>query len=176
MGKFDRRDTALIASNPYWDYKLDHYELPTGAAGEYHYVETPGSVLVVPVLDDGRLVMARQYRYLNQQFSIEFPGGGIKRQGNPGEAAGNELAEECGYAAGELKEIGRFNPFNGVTSEICHVFLATGLVRHFMKHDESEEFDVINLRPGELNDKIAAGEIWDGMTLAAWCIFKNNNK
>lgn len=65
------RETLL--ENPWWKYNKDLFEIEDGTQGEYHYVDSPGSVMVVPVLDDGRLLMVRQYRYLNGRESVEFP-------------------------------------------------------------------------------------------------------
>ncbi|MFA7627467.1 MAG: ADP-ribose pyrophosphatase, partial [Candidatus Kapaibacterium sp.] len=76
--KFKTLSSDTLYKNPYWEYKYDKYNMPSGRAGEYFYVETPGSVMVIPLLDNGRIILVKQYRYLNKRFSFEFPGGGIK--------------------------------------------------------------------------------------------------
>jgi hypothetical protein len=72
--------------------------------------------------------------------------------------------------------IGEYNPYNGVTNEICHVFVAEGLeyINKF-ESDESEEFEILEMTGNEINKKIKSGEIWDGMTLAAWGLYIVNN-
>jgi ADP-ribose pyrophosphatase len=158
--------------NPWWTYKVDKYILPNGNEGEYHYVYTGGSVFIIPVLDDGRLLMVRQYRYLNSRFSLEFPGGGVMEGENPDEIARKELIEETGYD-GELEKVGIFNPFCGVTNEYCHVYIARNLKPSSdEKHDDSEEFEVHYLSIAEFEEKIHTNEIFSGMSMASWASAK----
>lgn len=157
-----------LLENPWWVYKRNTFVLPSGTRGEYHYVETPGSVMIVPVDADGRAVLVRQYRYLNGRDSVEFPGGGIPRGMDAAAAAQKELREEAGIAAETLLPIGVFNPYNGVTNELCHVFLAMGHRDVPAEPDEAEDCVALRVTHEELSAMIARGEIWDGMTLAAW--------
>src|SRR5437870_4280953 len=100
--------------NPWWTYRRDSLELPSGKRGEYHYVHTPGSSMIVPVIPDGRLLLVNQYRYLRGRESLEFPCGGVKEGSSFEETARLELAEETGYQADDLQPAGEFNPYNGV--------------------------------------------------------------
>ena len=170
IGRWKKLSSERRFRNPWWSYQLDRFALPTGREGEYHYVHTEGSAMVVPVADDGRLLLVNQYRFLLDRESIEFPGGGVKPGQTPEEAARAELAEEAGVTARELVFLGRFNPYNGVTDELCHLYVARGLVPDpHARPDETEELELAPMTPAELDARIAAGEIWDGMTLAAWC-------
>ncbi|MBX3042125.1 MAG: NUDIX hydrolase [Ignavibacteriae bacterium] len=150
---------------------MDEYILPDGNKGDYYYVETPGAVMVIPRLDDGRIVMIRQYRYLNSKFSLEFPGGGIKPGLSVKDNALKELSEEAGFESHDLQKIGEFNPFNGVTNEICNVFIADKLTKVKSNPDNSEEFDIVYLDKNQVADLIRSNEIWDGMTLSAWSLY-----
>ncbi len=169
--KFGQISSELIFKNPYWDYKKDVYKLPNNENGEYHYIETSGSVFVIPIFNS-KLILVNQFRYLNQQFSLEFPGGGINPNFNTAMNAQKELSEESGFKSNKLSLIGKFNPFNGVTNEFCFVFLAEELIKYQANADASEEFEILNLTVQEFEQKIADGTIWDGMTLAAWSLFK----
>ena len=80
----------------------------------------------------------------------------------------NELEEEAGFIAHDWKMAGEFNPYNGVTDELCRVFIAKNLVAVQSKPDETEEFETLTLKPDEIDARIASGAIWDGMTIAAW--------
>jgi ADP-ribose pyrophosphatase len=122
------------------------------------------------VTKEGKLLMVNQYRYLNDRESIEFPGGGVKEGQNPDDIARKELVEETGLD-GDFEKIGMFNPYNGVTDEICHVYLARNLrpSAEFAK-DEHEEFELVEISISELKQKIDSNEIYDGMTLAAWAL------
>lgn len=157
--------------NPYWEYKFDKYLTPNGNISDYHWVCSRGSTMIVPKLDNNKFVFIRQFRYLNNRASIEFPGGGIRIGASPEENAREELVQETGYSCGSLQFIGSFNPFNGVTNEICNVFLAEDLVSGKSTPDESEEFEILTLGRQEIEMLIKTGELWDGMTLAAWAVF-----
>lgn len=160
------------AVNPWWIYKCDAFELPSGSRGEYHYVATHGSAMVIPLLADGRILMVRQYRYLNGRESLEFAGGGVKQGATHEQTAAEELAQETGLRAGRLEPIGEFNPFNGVTNEICRVFVARDLSDGALPPDETEQIAAEPLEPRELEERIRRREVWDGMTLAAWSLYR----
>lgn len=170
FSKFQKLSEKIVDKNPYWDYCIDEYVLPNNKLGKYFYVHSPGSTIIIPILDD-RFILTNQFRYLNQKMSLEFPGGGLKPNLDPYKNAFQELKQETGFVANELYEIGRFNPCNGMTDEICFVFLARNLEKYKQDLDESEEISVVSLTKSEINQKIKSGEIWDGMTLASWSLF-----
>jgi len=156
--------------NPWWTYKKDITLLPGGKEGEYHFVHVKGSSMIIPVLDDGRLLMVNQYRYLADRESLEFPCGSVKETSTFEETAMQELAEETGLLAAEIRQVGEFNPYNGVTDEMCRVYIARTFTETTAKRDETEEFEQMRLTPEELEEKITSGDIWDGMTLSSWAI------
>jgi len=170
LKRLNKISEKSIKKNNWWDYRVDSYLLPNGKEGEYHFVRTSGSTFVIPEKDENVFIMTKQFRYLNQRESIEFPGGGLKADLSPIENAKYELQEEAGYS-GVLKKVGEFNPFNGVTDEICHVFHAKDLKHVEATPEPSEEFEILELTINEINHKIQKGEIWDGMTLAAWSLY-----
>ncbi|MCZ7558017.1 MAG: NUDIX hydrolase [Bacteroidia bacterium] len=163
----------ILHANPWWTYKRDQVLRHDDSHGEYHYVETPGSVMVIPRTAEGEFLLVRQYRHLNQRESIEFPAGGVKAGQSWDAAARAELREEAGTTATTLTLIGSFNPFNGVTNEICRVYAASGLAAVAAQPDPSEQFEVLVLTETDIHALIAAGELWDGMSLAAWSLYRN---
>ncbi len=169
--KFGRISRKLIDKNPYWNYYVDEYILPNGNIGKYYHVETNGSVMIVPILENGLFLMTKQYRYLDKRYSYEFPGGGVKSGKTLEEAARAELIEETGAIPSEIVQIGMFNPFNGVTSEICNVFYAK--ISNFVEQhlDESEEIEIMKFSLDDIVNMIRAGEIYDGMTISAFSIY-----
>lgn len=154
--------------NPWWSYGHDTVELPNGREGEYHYVHSFGSACVIPVLPDGSVLLVRQYRYLGGRESLEFPCGAVKEGATHDSTAWHELAEETGYSAKILLEVGNFNPYNGVTDEICKVYIARDLQHVGAAPDDTEEFELVHLPVHEIDRQIRDGEIWDGMSIAAW--------
>ncbi len=160
-------------NNNWWTYIIDLVELPNQKLGEYHYVHTNGSSMVIPVSDDAKVLMVNQYRYLTEKESLEFPCGSVKSDSTYEETAIHELAEEAGVEAEILEYIGTFNPYNGVTDEMCRVYIARKLKENIKPPDETEEFEVLYLNKTEIDSKIKSGEIWDGMSIAAWMIAKD---
>ncbi len=173
LKKLETLASRTLFKNPYWEYRLDDYTLPDGTAGEYHYVHSHGAALVMPVHQDGSLVLVKQFRYLWKKESIEFSCGGVKNDDYLGSAK-NELAEEAHLAASGWAQVAEFNPFNGATDEVCKVYLATGLTVTSRARDASEEFEIIRMSVGEFDEVVDRGEIWDGMTLAAWTLSRKS--
>ncbi len=169
-------ETELLSLNPWWEYRKDRYEHPDGTNGEYYYVHTPGAVMIIPITDEGKLILVRQFRYLNRLECLEFIGGGIKPGKSAEESAREELLEEAGIIAQELIPIGGFNPMNGVTDEICNIFVALSLKKGAANPEPTEEFEVQELEYAKFCEMIREGSIWDGMTLAAFAIFEQRKE
>ena len=165
---------STIIRNGWWTYKQDLCELPLGSNGEYHYVHTNGSSMIIPVTDDGKIMMVNQYRYLAHRESIEFPCGSVKDGSTHDKTAWHEFAEETGYSANELFMVGAFNPYNGITDEMCHIYVARDLRFVGGTPDETEEFELLTLSRDDIDEKIQTGVIWDGMSIAAWAVGKNH--
>jgi 8-oxo-dGTP pyrophosphatase MutT (NUDIX family) len=169
--KWQQLSKEAVLQNPWYKMSRDRYVLPAGGEGFYTYVDNPCSTMVIPRLPSGDLVLIRQYRYLFQRDSLEFPAGGLKLGLDPLANARAELAEEAGYQAAQWREIGRFAPYNGVSNEYCHVFLATGLTEIGASPEATEEMEVRILSVAEIRGKVAAGEVWDGMTISALALY-----
>lgn len=176
LRRLPRLSSEILHENPWWQYRHDRYTHPDGSEGNFYYAHTPGAVFVLPEFDDGRLLMLRQFRYLNQQESLEFVGGGVKEGLTQEAAAREELLEEAGLVASQLIPLGWFNPMNGLSDEQCYVFLAKGLSQQSAIPEASEEFEPVRLTLAEIDSLIARGEIWDGMTLAAYSLFRFRNR
>ncbi len=175
MSEIKKIDTEIIHDHqPWWQYKCDKIISPNGEEGRYCYIETSGNAIVIPVLDDGRLVLVRQYRYLADKYSVEFPGGGVQAGESPVEAAKRELLEESGYTTENLIKLGSFEPSNGVIKDMSHIFIANELSEIQKPHsDQFEQTEILIRRVDEFEDMIKRGEIWDGQVLAAWALGKD---
>ncbi len=135
-------------------------------------MDSYGSSCVVPVLPDRTILLVNQYRYLARRESLEFPCGAVKEGSTHDQTAWQELAEETGYSAASLVLAGRFNPYNGVTNEMCHVYIARDLRFIGSSPDETEEFETVALSPDEIDRRMRSGVIWDGMSIAAWFLIR----
>lgn len=174
LPRWTRLTSEVVVKNPWWTYRRDTFRMPNGHEGDYHLVHTNGASLVVPVRSDGRIVMVNQYRFLCDRESIEFPCGGVKDGQMYDGTARMELEEEAGLIARSWMIAGEFNPYNGVTDEICRVYIARELQSVPAKPDATEEFEIVALTPAEIEAKIVSGVMWDGMSMAGWCIVRNH--
>lgn len=165
--------SEVFKKTPWTTFKENDFEMPNGKTGKYYFVSTGGSSMVVPITDDGKVILTRQYRYLVDMESIEFPAGGVKDGQTYEECAHAELMEETGYRAGKLEYVGEFVPMNGVTNEICKVFIARNLVKGETNLEETEEgMECLRVMIEEAEKMIKDNIIKDGMTLASWQLAK----
>lgn len=164
----DRISTEVLVEHKWHRYKHDEYVLEDGKTGEYYYIDQKGSVCIVPVLPDGRIVMERQFRYLFQKDSIELPAGGVRDHEDLDQKAKDELEEEVGYRAGAMRQVAEYAPFNALFTEIVHLYIATNLAATAQRLEETERIEPLAFTPAEIDDMIRSGEIWDGYSIAAW--------
>lgn len=165
--------TEIIHTNPFWVYCHTTFEVPNcQEAGEYFHVDTRGSVMIIPIFSDRRVGLVRTYRCLFDRYGLEFPGGGVEEGQTYEKAAQAELQQEAGLVAREMINVAEFAPFNGISTEVCRVFLARGLSRVAAEENPKEEVELATRRLDEIEDLIRRNEIWDGQTLAAWAIVR----
>jgi len=145
--------------------KLDTVRLPDGGTATREFVVHPGAVVVVPVLDDGRLVLVRQFRYPLGRVLLEFPAGKI----DPGEAilscARRELQEETGYTAREWARAGLIHNAAAYSTERIELWFARGLVAGAQRLDAGEFLEVVAVTEDELDALASRNELTDVKTL-----------
>ncbi|MGH9918440.1 MAG: NUDIX domain-containing protein [Nitrososphaerales archaeon] len=121
-------------------------EMPTGRRGSRVIIEHPGSVAVVPLLDDGGLVLIRQFRLAAGSVIWEIPAGHIERGEEPEACARRELEEETGYRAGKMESLFEAYLSPGSSTELMRFFLATHLKKGEQRTEEDEMISVEPLR------------------------------
>jgi ADP-ribose pyrophosphatase len=165
-----RLDSVEILKGRFLHAMRDTVRLPDGTQATREYVVHPGAVMIVAQLDDGRLVLERQYRYPMQAVMVEFPAGKL----DPGEAslacAQRELLEETGYVAREWARAGVLHPVISYSTDFIDIWFARGLALGSRKLDAGEFLDVFTAMPAELLAWCASGEVTDAKTLtgALW--------
>jgi ADP-ribose pyrophosphatase len=163
------RETQLESRQVYQgrflDVRRDLIRLPDGNTASREYIVHPGAVMIVPVLDDGRLVIERQWRYPLGRAMLEFPAGKLETGEDPLHCAVRELAEETGYRAAEWARAGFLNNAIAYSSEAIDIWFARGLSLGERHLDDGEFLEVGTATAEELDALAASGAITDAKTL-----------
>ncbi|MCB5183662.1 NUDIX hydrolase [Methylobacillus gramineus] len=147
--------------------KRDQVRIPSGAISQREYVIHPGAVVVIPLLENGNLLLERQFRYPLHQVFIELPAGKIDA-GEPHLRTGQrELLEETGYSAREWIYLGLQHPCIGYSDEVIHIYLARDLQAGEHNRDEDEALQLFEASLEECLDMVRRGELTDGKTIVA---------
>lgn len=148
--------------------RRDEVCLPNGEASVREYFRHDGAVCVVPLTDDGKVVMERQYRYAVGQVITEIPAGKLDTPDeDPLEAAKRELREETGATAREWVPLGLFLPAVAYSTEKIYMFAAKGLSFGEQDMDPDEFLEVFTVPLEEMTEAVMAGKIPDSKTQAA---------
>ena len=143
----------------------DVVRLPDGSAAVREHLHHPGAVVIVPLLDDGRVVLERQYRYPLRRDFIELPAG-KREEGEPAlETAKRELLEETGYVASQWTRLGAIHNAIGYSDEALELFLARGLEQRGAKLDAGEFLEVLAMPFEEALAMAADGRLSDVKTI-----------
>jgi ADP-ribose pyrophosphatase len=145
----------------------DRVRLPDGSEGSREYITHPGAVLIVPLFDDGRVLLERQYRYPQRREFIEVPAGKRDPGEKPLDTARRELLEETGYVAAEWIHLGEIHTAIAYSDEDIQMYVARGLEKRERKLDQGEflELEIVTL--DEALAMIRDGRITDVKTVAA---------
>lgn len=161
----DRIESKQVYRGHFLDVRRDLVRLPNGETASREYIVHPGAVMVVPLLDDGRLVVERQYRYPVAQVMLEFPAGKLEAGEAPLRCAIRELAEETGYRATEWARAGILHNAIAYSTEGIEIWFARGLVAGATQLDDGEFLDVDTATLEELEEAARVGTLTDVKTL-----------
>ena len=153
----------------------DTVSLPSGHRATREYVVHPGAVMVIPLLDDGRIVMERQYRYPVQRVMLEFPAGKLDAGETVFDCARRELFEETGYSAREWARAGQLHPVISYSTEFIDIWFARGLTAGERALDEGEFLDVVLVDMPTLLNGCCDGSVTDAKTLTGALWLQNVN-
>lgn len=164
-----------ISSNPVYQGALlhafrDEVRLPDGNTSVREWIKHPGASAVLPVYENGDIMLIRQFRYPSQKEFFEVPAGKIDAGEPPEITARRELKEETGLTCSHLVRIGQFFPAIGYADEIIHLYVAWGLNQH-NEHSDADEFVEPFILPfSKAMEMLHSGDIDDGKTMA--CLYR----
>ena len=147
--------------------RRDTVRLPDGSHGTREYIRHPGAVAIVPIFDDGRVLLERQFRYPHGREFIEVPAGKLEPDEPHLATAKRELLEETGYEAKEWQRLGVIHTAIAYTDEAIEIFMARKLGHVGRKLDQGEFIENLILPFAEAIAMIGDGRISDGKTVAA---------
>ena len=143
----------------------DRIALPDGSTTHREYIRHPGAVVILPLLDDGRVLLERQFRYPLDRVFVEFPAGKIDEGEDHLACAKRELQEETGYTAADWQFVCTIHNAIAYSDEHLELFLARGLTAGQAKLDDGEFLDTFTATVPELLDMVRRGEVTDVKTI-----------
>ena len=158
--------STTIYEGPVFGIRRDEIIEPSGVRTVREMITHPGSVVVLPVLPDGRIVLIRQYRYAAKQYLWELVAGRIDAGETPKVAAARELIEETGFRAKRFRIFLDVFPTPGFLEERMYILLAEGLTLGEAEPEEDEKIEVKAYTPRELEAMIGAGKLHDAKSVA----------
>lgn len=165
MNKAQCNQSTLIRKGRVFDFYAETITLPNGVSLDMEIIRHPGAAAIVPVMDDGSVLLLKQYRHAVGGFIWEIPAGTLDPGEDPRQCAERELIEETGYAARHFKRLVEITPLPAYSDERIHIFLATGLTQAAQNLDPDELLVVHQVELGLAMEMIADGEIQDAKTI-----------
>ncbi len=158
--------SKLIHQGRNFNFKTDDVQLHNGKITTREIVDHPGAIAIVPILEDGRILLVRQYRYAAGKELLEIPAGTLKKGEAPDTCARRELKEETGYTAGSMKKILAMYMVPGYSNEVIHLYFATELKAGESSMEEDECITLEAYSPDELLEMMEKNTIEDAKTIA----------
>lgn len=143
----------------------DTVKLPNGRIAELEIIRHPGASAVVPLKDDGMVVLIRQFRHAAGGFIYEIPAGKLNPKEDPFDCAARELEEEIGYRAGKLELLTSIWTAPGFTDEVIHIYRGTNLQSGHQQLDQDEVLEIVEWPLEKAMAKIQDGTIRDAKTI-----------
>ncbi|HEY5626572.1 MAG TPA: NUDIX hydrolase [Nitrospira sp.] len=144
---------------------IDTVTLPNGMTIDLEMVRHPGASAVVPMKDDGTVVLIKQFRHAAGGFIYEIPAGKLHPGEDPKDCAARELEEEIGYRAGTLELLSSIFTAPGFTDEVIHIYRATGMTKGQQHLDRDEVLEVVEMPLDDAIEMIRTGAIRDAKTM-----------
>ncbi len=167
MNHIKRIDRKLMYKGSMLSMYADTIYTPDGNTAKWDYIEHSGAAAVVPVLEDGRILLVRQYRNALDRETLEIPAGGINKGEESITAATRELEEETGYKSDNLEHLISIVTAVAFCDEVVEIYIAKNLTKTQQHLDPDEYIEIEAYTTDELSEMIYSGKIQDSKTIAA---------
>lgn len=172
--EFKRLNRELVHHGAIIDFYKDTVQVPNGNIVKWDFIGHKGAAAVVPVREDGKLLMVRQFRNALDRDTLEIPAGGLNGAEEPTRlAAARELEEETGYRSDDLELLITIRTTVAFCNEKIDIYVARNLIKSKQRLDEDEFINVEAYTVEELTDMIFQGKIEDSKTIAAVMSYKD---
>lgn len=158
-------DSEPVYNGHFLNIQCDTVRLPDGKQSKREYIKHPGAVVILPVFDDGSVLLERQFRYPLKRVFVEFPAGKIDPQEESLACAKRELQEETGYTASDWRFVCTIHNAIAYSDEHLDIFLARGLTEGVRKLDDGEFLETFKATLPEMLGWIQTGQITDVKTV-----------
>ncbi len=169
---FELLKSEILMKGRAFAIRRDHLKTPDGRETTFDIIEHGGSVVIIPVDENGNVLLVRQYRHATGGELLELPAGTLDGDEDPDACAAREIREETGMAAGKLTRLGDFYLVPGYSTEFMVVFLATDLSYDPLEADADEFLSVESVPIAEAIQMAVRGEMPDAKSLAALFLAK----
>jgi ADP-ribose pyrophosphatase len=167
-------DRQIIHYGRVFDLIRENVTLDNGVTTDMEFVEHPGATAIIPMLNESRVLLLKQYRHALKEYIWEIPAGTLDPQESVINCAKRELIEETGYSADQWQKLAEITPVPGYSDERIHIFLATDLKPAEQDLDKDEIINVHEVEFEEALEMIKRGEIQDSKSIAG--LFLANNR
>lgn len=172
--KFERLNRELVYKGSIIDFYKDTVKVPNGNIVKWDFIGHKGAAAVVPVMDDGKILMVRQFRNALDRYTWEIPAGGLNGADEPTkDAAARELEEETGYRSEKLEKLITIRTTVAFCNEKIDIYVATDLMKSQQNLDEDEFIDIKAFSIEELTKMVLDGTIEDSKTVSAIMSYKD---
>lgn len=156
-------------------FEVSRLRLPNKAEGDWECIRHPGGALAVPVTDEGKFVLVRQYRFAARGRLLEFPAGTVEADESPATTIEREIQEEIGYRAHRWQKLGEFFVAPGYSDEIIYAYLAQGLelLPEPPARDDDEDIEVVYMTADEVERAIQVGDIADAKSISSFFLARS---
>ncbi|MEE1312564.1 MAG: NUDIX hydrolase [Lachnospiraceae bacterium] len=172
MGEYKRIRQELMYQGKVVGFYKDILKLPNGNTVEWDLIKHPGAAAIIPVLEDGRIILVEQYRNALGRKTFEIPAGGIEKGETPLQCVTREIEEETGYQSNQIEFLIKVITAIGFCDEMIPIYVAKDLVKTEQNLDEDEEIELKIVTIEEAVDMILNGIIIDSKTVSGILAYK----